>query len=332
MNDSVAIVGSTTFGTTLGIVLGRSGHRVALVTRTPEESDDLNRHRQHRRFLPGILFPPSLAASNDADAAISSAGLVIIAVPSDRMRPNLRAIKPYLTPQMAVLCVAKGLEIPGSRRMSQVIEEELPPAHAPPHLYPVRPQPGQGNRTGQASSTVIAGRSGETLTEVQKIMMSATFRVYTSDDVVGVELGGALKNIIALGAGIADGLGLGDNAKAALITPGTGRNRPAGRGRRSAASHSGRAVRAGRRHRHLRQPVEPQPLRRRAVGLGQDLAGNPRVHGQRGRRGQHHRRRHTTGPQPSTSKCPSPKSPTGSSSKTCPSRSHNAANDPPAAP
>ena len=220
MNESIAIVGSTTFGTTLGIVLGRSGHRVALVTRTPEESDDLNHHRQHRRFLPGIPFPPSLAASNDAAAAISPAGLVIIAVPSDRMRPNLRAIEPYLTPQMAVLCVAKGLETPGSRRMSQVMEEELAPAIH--HRICILSGPNLAKEIvqGKASSTVIAGRSGETLTEVQKIIMSATFRVYTSDDVVGVELGGALKNIIALGAGIADGLGLGDNAKAALITRG----------------------------------------------------------------------------------------------------------------
>ncbi len=220
MNDNVAIVGSSTFGTTLGIILGRSGYRVSILTRTPEEAEDLNLHRQHRRFLPDIPFPPPLAASADAAAAIAPAGLVIFAVPSDRMRANLRAVEPHLTPGMAVLCVAKGLETPGSRRMSQVMEEELPPAMHPRICVMSGPNLAKEIVQGKASSTVIASHSPETLAQVQETMMSATFRVYTSDDIVGVELGGALKNIIALGAGIADGLGLGDNAKAALITRG----------------------------------------------------------------------------------------------------------------
>ena len=220
MKDEVAIVGSTTFGTTLGIILARAGHPATIITRTREEAEELSRHRCHKRFLPDIPFPDGLTVSADANAAIAPAGLVIIAVPSDRMRENLRAIEGCVAPNMALLCVAKGLETPGSRRMSEVMEEELAPeVH---HRICVLSGPNLAKEIvqGMAASTVIAGRDPGTLAEVQEVLMSDRFRVYTSDDLVGVELGGALKNIIALGAGFADGLGLGDNAKAALITRG----------------------------------------------------------------------------------------------------------------
>ena len=220
MINKVAIIGSTTWGTTLGIILARTGVPVTILTRTSSEADDLNSHREHRRFLPSVSFPQSLAASSDAVEAICEANLAIIAVPSERFRSNLREIKVFLPPDIAVLSVAKGLEMPRGRRMSQIMEEELPLALHSGICVLSGPNLAKEIIQGKPASTVIAGRDADKLAAVQDILMSPTFRVYTSQDVVGVELGGALKNIIVLGAGFADGLEVGDNTKAALITRG----------------------------------------------------------------------------------------------------------------
>jgi len=218
--NTVAIIGSTTWGTTLGIILARTGLPVTILTRTSSEANDLNSHREHRRFLPSVTFPPSLVASWDPVKAVGEARVAIIAVPSDRLRQNLVQIKDFLIPDAVVLSVAKGLEMPDGKRMSQIMEEELPPALHSGICVLSGPNLAKEIAQGKPASTVIAGRNSDKLADVQDILMSPTFRVYTSRDVVGVELGGALKNIIALGAGFADGLEIGDNIKAAFITRG----------------------------------------------------------------------------------------------------------------
>lgn len=220
MINKVAIIGATTWGTTLGIILARSGVPVTILTRSASEADDLNSHREHRRFLPSVTFPQSLAACAEAAEAVGDAKLVILAVPSDRLRQNLKQIKQFLTSDMAVMSVAKGLEMPGGKRMSIIMEEELGPALHSGICVLSGPNLAKEIIQGKPASTVIAGQNGDKLADVQETLMSPLFRVYTSQDVVGVELGGALKNIIALGAGFADGLEAGDNAKAALITRG----------------------------------------------------------------------------------------------------------------
>jgi glycerol-3-phosphate dehydrogenase (NAD(P)+) len=159
-------------------------------------------------------------ASGDAAEAVSQAKLAIVAVPSDRFRQNLALIKEFLNPDTVVLNVAKGLEMPDGKRMSQIMEEELPRALHAGICVLSGPNLAQEIAQGKPASTVIAGQNSDKLAAVQDILMSPTFRVYTSRDVVGVELGGALKNIIALGAGFADGLEIGDNTKAAFITRG----------------------------------------------------------------------------------------------------------------
>jgi len=204
----------------LGIILARTGVPVTILTRTSSEANELNSHREHRRFLPSVTFPQSLAASSDAVEVICEANLAIIAVPSDRFRSNLREIKVFLPADIAVLSVAKGLEMPRGRRMSQIMEEELPPALHSGICVLSGPNLAKEIIQGKPASTVIAGRNADKLADVQDILRSLTFRVYTSQDVVGVELGGALKNIIALGAGFVDGLEVGDNTKAALLTRG----------------------------------------------------------------------------------------------------------------
>lgn len=220
MNDKVAVVGTTTWGTTLAIILALKNIPVTLLSRTAQEAAELDRCRRHPRFLPGIPFPADLAIASDAKQAIASAHLVIIAVPSDRFRLNVQRISAYIPSEAIILSGTKGLELPGGKRMGQVLEEEISP-----HLHPgicVMSGPNLATEIvqGKPASTVVAGRNPGKTEEAQAILMSSSFRVYTSDDVVGVELGGALKNIIALGAGIADGLGVGDNAKAAFITRG----------------------------------------------------------------------------------------------------------------
>ena len=220
MTDKVAIVGSTTWGATLGIMLARAGVSCAILTRTGEEAADLEGHREHRRFLSGIPFPPKLSASADAAETVGPAGLVIIAVPSDRVRENLRAVGRHISPGTLVLSVAKGLELPGGRRISQVIKEELEPLLHRGICVLSGPNLAKEMALGKPASTVIAGADPDNVAKAQEALMSPTLRVYTSDDVVGVELAGSLKNIIALGAGFCDGLEMGDNTKAALVTRG----------------------------------------------------------------------------------------------------------------
>lgn len=220
MDNKVAIVGATTWGTTLGLVMARGGVPVTILTRTAAEADDLNSHREHRRFLPSIPFPDALRASNDAAGTVAPSTLVVLAVPSHRFRENLQLVRAHISSGAAVLSVAKGLELSSSKRMAQIMEEELTPSLHSGICVLSGPNLAKEIAQGKPSSTVIAGLDREMVSRVQKILMTPSFRVYTSDDVVGVELGGALKNIIALGAGIADGMETGDNAKAALITRG----------------------------------------------------------------------------------------------------------------
>ena len=220
MNDKVAVVGTTTWGTTLAIILAQKNIPVTLLSRTSQEAEELNLRRRHPRFLPEIAFPENLAVASDVEEAIASAHLVIIAVPSDRFRQNVQRICDCIPPGAIILSVAKGLELPGGKRMSQVLEEELAPELHPGICVLSGPNFAKEILQGKPASTVVAGREPGKTEEAQAILMSSSFRVYTSDDVVGVELGGALKNVIALGAGIADGLGVGDNGKAALLTRG----------------------------------------------------------------------------------------------------------------
>jgi len=216
----VAIVGSTTWGTTLAIILARRGVPVTLLARTLEEAAGLESRREHQRFLPGFPFPAALTVASDAAAAIPPAQLVIISAPSDRFRQNVRRVAGHLSPQTIVLSVSKGLELPTGLRMSQIMEAELPVELHSGICVLSGPNLAQEIIQGKPSSTVVAGRDLAKAAAAQSVLMSSNFRVYTSDDVVGVELGGTLKNIIALGAGISDGLELGDNGKSALITRG----------------------------------------------------------------------------------------------------------------
>ena len=219
-NVPVAIVGATTWGTTLAINLAANHRPVGLLARSESEASELNAQRQNVRFLPGTALPGSLKVASEVEQVIPSAGLVIIAVPSHRFRENIQRIAGAISHGSTILSVAKGLELPQGKRMSQVMGEELTPGLHAGICALSGPNLAKEIIQGKLSSTVVAGESPDHAEKAQNILMSNIFRVYTSDDIIGVELAGALKNIIALGAGIADGLGAGDNGKAAFITRG----------------------------------------------------------------------------------------------------------------
>jgi glycerol-3-phosphate dehydrogenase (NAD(P)+) len=220
LKERVAIIGATTWGTTLGIILARNNAPVSILACTPAEAAELDSQRRNKRFLPNVPFPDALEVASKAQETLTAADLVIIAVPSHRLRENIRCIRHYLSPGVTILSAAKGLELPQGRRMSQVLQEELPPRFHAGICALSGPNLAQEVVEGKFSSTVVAGADSSKTQRVQAALMSRSFRVYTSSDVIGVELGGALKNIIGLGAGIADGMGVGANSKSAFITRG----------------------------------------------------------------------------------------------------------------
>ena len=220
MTATAAIVGTTTWGTTLGIILARNEVPVTILARTPAEAELLNRHGENRRFLPSVPFPDLLKVSDDPAATIGLADLIIMAVPTEHFRRNVRQVTPHLASGATVVSASKGLELPEGNRMSQVLEAELPPELHEGICVLSGPNLAREVAEEKPGASVVAGRNEERAALVQSMLMSQNFRIYTSDDIIGVELGGTLKNIIALGAGIADGMEMGQNSKSTLITRG----------------------------------------------------------------------------------------------------------------
>ncbi len=216
----VAIVGSTTWGTTLGIVMARKGIDVVLLARTSEEASRMQSERRHPRHLQGVSLPDGLRVSGDPEEALGEASIGIVAVPAKDFRNNLRGVTAFLRDEVVLVSATKGLEPESALRMSQVLEEEAPPALHSLLCVLSGPNLAREIADGRPSFTVVASRSPGAALEAQEALISPAFRVYTNDDVIGVELGGALKNTIVIAAGICDGLGYGDNGKAGLITRG----------------------------------------------------------------------------------------------------------------
>ena len=214
MNMKIAVIGSGGWGTALACMLLENGHEVSLWSYTQAESDGLKQNHKNP-FLPGIDLPDGLEFTSDP-AVVQGKGLVVMATPSFAIRSTSRAIAPHLEPGCVVVSVTKGIEAGTGKRMSQIIAEETGATVAalsgPSHAEEVS----RGIPTG----VVVAAEELQTAELVQDAFMNDRFRVYTSADMVGVELGAALKNVIALCAGVCDGLGLGDNSKALLITRG----------------------------------------------------------------------------------------------------------------
>lgn len=219
----VAVIGTTSWGTTLAILLARKGTRVRLWARTREQADTLERDRENCALLPGVSFPSRLSTTSSLDQALEEATLAILAVPAQRMRQNVSLLKPCLgasSSDLIVVSAAKGIELGTGKRMSQVVADEIPRRLRSRICVLSGPNLSREIAQGLPAATVVAAVDMEVACGVQELLTARNFGVFTSTDVIGVELGGALKNIIALGAGIADGLNCGDNAKAALVTRG----------------------------------------------------------------------------------------------------------------
>jgi glycerol-3-phosphate dehydrogenase (NAD(P)+) len=216
----VGVIGTGAWGTTLAILLAQKGFETTLWEHQLERAEEMERDRENRAFLPDFHFPFSLRVTANLPEAVAGRELVLVVTPAQRLRENIRAIAPHLAPDAIILCGSKGLEIDTLKRMSEVIAEELPEGLRGRIAVLSGPNLAREVARGLPGAAVIAAADRAVAEAARETMNTATFRVYTSSDVVGVELGGALKNIIALGAGANDGWGYGDNAKAAFMTRG----------------------------------------------------------------------------------------------------------------
>lgn len=217
MTDQIGVVGAGAWGTTLAVKLAAAERPVTLWAHTPETNEELATLRENRRYLSGIIFPPNLRVATD-DAYLSEPHrLYVLAVPSAHLRATLQHLAPSLHAGASLLSVVKGIEEGSHLRMSQVIDEELPgrriAALSGPNLA-------REIAAGMPAGSVIASDDAELAAELGSVLGSDRFRVYTNSDLIGVELCGALKNVVALASGFVDGLGLGDSGKAGIITRG----------------------------------------------------------------------------------------------------------------
>ena len=216
----IAIVGTGTWGTTLAVQLAQANHPVRWLARTDGEASQLRESGENSRFLPGIPIPSDVHITSDPVAALKKCDLVLLVVPSEAMRRNVRWIAPGLTADAILVSATKGLDAEAGKTMSTLIREELPTL-APGHVMALSgPNLAREIARGQPAAAVLAGTDASLTRQARELLMLPRFRIYTSADVFGVELGGALKNVMAIVAGICDGLRIGDNAKAALLTRG----------------------------------------------------------------------------------------------------------------
>jgi glycerol-3-phosphate dehydrogenase (NAD(P)+) len=219
---SVAILGGGSWGTALALLLAQAGRSVRIWARSADQVQQFNQTHQNSRYLPQISLPASVRMTSDLEAAVCEAECVVWAVPSGGLRSISAQVAPLLSPKTVLLSATKGLEEGTCLRMSEILGEFFPQSR---ERIVVLSGPNLALEIAQGvpTASVAASHCLSSATAVQSLFLGApvpTFRVYTSSDVIGVELGGAVKNVIAIGAGICDGLGFGDNAKAALITRG----------------------------------------------------------------------------------------------------------------
>lgn len=213
----VCVLGAGSWGTALSIVLANNGHDVMVWSIDPEEVLMLKDYREQRDKLPGVMVPSVIEFTTDMEMAVSGAEVIVCAVPSPFVRSTMKSAAPYVTEGAVIVDVAKGIEDGTYKTMTEIIEEECPKA-----CVAILSGPSHAEEVGRKiPTTVVAGAKCKKVAElVQDVFMNEVFRVYTSPDVIGIELGGSLKNVIALAAGAIDGLGMGDNTKAALMTRG----------------------------------------------------------------------------------------------------------------
>ena len=217
MQVRVGVIGAGSWGIALAKLLDGNGHQVTVWSIIKEEIEMLKKEHEHKDKLPGVKLSENMVFTNDLEEAMKDKDILVLAVPSPFTRSTAHSMAPYLKDGQIIVNVAKGIEEHTMLTLSQIIEEELPAAQVA-----VLSGPSHAEEVGRGIPTtiVVGAKKKETAEYLQNIFMNNVFRVYISPDVLGIELGAALKNVVALSAGIADGLGYGDNTKAALITRG----------------------------------------------------------------------------------------------------------------
>ncbi len=214
-----AVLGTGSWGTAFGKVLAEAGTEVVLWGRRPEVCHEISSTHRNSEYLPGIVLPGAVEATSDLRAAVEGADLVVLAIPSQSLRDNLGTAAPWVSREAILVSLIKGVELGTCKRMSEVVAEV---ADVPFHRIAVVTGPNLAKEiaAGQPAATVVACSDMATAERLQAACLTRHFRPYTNDDVVGCELGGAVKNVIALATGMAEGMGFGDNTKASLITRG----------------------------------------------------------------------------------------------------------------
>lgn len=215
--NKISFVGGGSFGTALAVLLSKKGSECSVWCHSESTIDDINIRRENTKYLKGITIPEKVTAYSDIEKTIKNSQIVVLAVPSKAIREIARKVAPFLGGDEIIVTVAKGIEKYTLKRMSQIIEDEIKD-----HPIVVLSGPSHAEEVARDIPTTVtaASKDMEAARKIQNIFSNNTFRVYTNDDLIGVEIGGAFKNIIALAAGISDGIGYGDNTKAALMTRG----------------------------------------------------------------------------------------------------------------
>lgn len=216
MAKKISIIGAGSWGLALGLLLNENRNDITIWCYQEEEKNNILMHRENKRCLPGIKIPLEISITTSMEEAISDQDIVVIAVPSQAMRKTIQSMKSFVNPSTVIVNVSKGFEEGSHLRLSEVISEEVD------NKVVVLSGPSHAEEVARHIPTTVTVSSTctEAATLVQDVFMTEYFRVYTNPDIVGVELGGALKNVIAIAAGAIEGLGYGDNTKAALITRG----------------------------------------------------------------------------------------------------------------
>ena len=217
MTDQIGVIGAGAWGTTLAIKLAAAERPVTIWAHTAERNAELAQERENHRYLPGVSFPPNVRVATEDGYLAEPHRAYLLAVPSAHLRETLRRVGPSLDPNAALLSVVKGIEEERHSRMSEVIAEELPGRRV---AVLSGPNLAREIAAGKPAGSVVASEDAALANEMAGLLASDRFRVYTNPDVIGVELCGALKNVVALAAGMVDGLDFGDSAKAGIITRG----------------------------------------------------------------------------------------------------------------
>lgn len=216
---AIGIIGSGAWGTTLGLLLAKKGLHVTLWEHQAQRSQEMLRQRENSYFLPGFRFPDQLYVTSEIAEATRQKDLLVLVTPSQRLRNNLRLLAPHLDSNTLLVSASKGIEVETLKRMTQIIMDEIPDARTRTAALS-GPNIAHEVAEGKPTAAVVAAYESSVGVQIRTLLTGSTFRVYTADDVIGVELSGALKNIIAIGAGFNDGMNYGENAKAAFITRG----------------------------------------------------------------------------------------------------------------